>query len=108
VAFLGASGGLEALDVSDPSAPKVIGSASGLGAARCLRLLGSLACVGTDFGLRVLDVSDPARPSVVASFDLPAQANRISVGAGGIQVADFEAGLVLFGPPAAAGQRAPE
>jgi hypothetical protein len=66
--------GLQAVDVSDPAAPKVVGSYRPKGS------LGPVAASGVhvfvveeDTLLRVLDVTNPARPRAVGSRELPAE-----------------------------------
>ncbi len=60
------SGSLRILDVSDPAAPREVGSHQTLEAALKVRVQGTLAFVAASYaGMRILDVADPARISEV-------------------------------------------
>lgn len=68
--------GLRVIDISDPAAPFIAGSATFPQAARGLALGGQYAFVPTEKGpVQVVDVSAPANPTVVGSvaMDVPAR-----------------------------------
>jgi hypothetical protein len=74
--FVNLPGGIEIVDVSDPTAPALVGSymtRSGTG----LAVSGNHAYVATYNGLLILDISNPAAPVQVGS--LPMRALRVAV-----------------------------
>ncbi len=63
--------GLLAIDVSDPSRPRVVASVVLDGSALDVAVSGGLAYVAAgEAGLQIVDVSDPARPRMVGSWPL--------------------------------------
>ena len=72
-------GGLEVLDVSDPSAPAAIGSLALFGAPRHLEISGTLGFLASSPGMDVLDLSDPAAPEVLASLRIGGLAYQVEV-----------------------------
>jgi hypothetical protein len=63
---------LAVVDVSDPSAPKPVGSYDTPGVARAVAVEGQYAFVADDRrGLHVLDISDPTAPKPVGFYDSP-------------------------------------
>ena len=62
---------MRAMDVSDPSAPQVVGAFDADGPTEEIAVSGSHAYViGEKSGLRVLDLAHPARPQPVGAFEV--------------------------------------
>jgi hypothetical protein len=65
----GGDGGLDIVDLRDPSAPRLLGAVPGLDNVRQLSAEGRLAYVlaqaGATFGLHVLDLTDPSSPRLL-------------------------------------------
>jgi hypothetical protein len=82
------SGGLQVIDVSDPSAPFIAG-AVGTSLAVGLAVSGSYAYVADDpAGLRIIDVSNPSSPFIVRTVDTPGNARHVVVDGSYAYVAD--------------------
>jgi hypothetical protein len=77
------SGGLDCLDISDPSAP-VLDETLALGSARDVRLFEragvvyALVADGTN-GMRIVDLSDPGMPTIVGTYAPGASVDRIAM-----------------------------
>jgi|GEM_PF-2008553 len=98
LAYVDALGTFTVLDVSNPSAPTVVGSvASGtFGAASDIVASGDLVFVSYEFdGLYVFDVSNPAAPTLLDSYP---SSNALDVDVSGATVflADVNAGLRII------------
>jgi hypothetical protein len=63
--------GLQALDLTDPIAPRIVGSVSMPYWTWDVALSGDYACVANVAALRVIDIADPASPQLRGSFDPP-------------------------------------
>jgi hypothetical protein len=96
--------GLQVVDVSNPSLPRIVGAADTPGNANDVKVVGDLAYVadGTA-GLQVIDVSDPSVPVLVGSVDTPGVAQDVVVrgnlayladGSGGLRIIDVSAPAV--------------
>jgi hypothetical protein len=70
---VGSEGGVQVLDISDPTAPTVVGNLKADGAILGLALLDSTLYIGLGDDLVVVDVSNPAEPSVLGSVTLAGQ-----------------------------------
>ena len=69
------SNGLQIIDVSNPSAPALVGSYDTAGMAQDVAVSGTLAyVVNFDDGLEIVDVSHPAVPVRVGIYDTPGHA----------------------------------
>lgn len=94
--------GVRAVDVSDPSAPQVVGAFDADGPIEEIAVSGSHAYViGEESGLRVLDVSDPRRMRQVGTYvpDGPeSEANGVAAARGGgpVYLAAGESGLQVL------------
>ena len=64
-------GGLQIIDVSDPSAPALLGAYDTQGFAEDVAVSGSLAYVAGARYLLILDVWDPSAPVLVGSYHAP-------------------------------------
>jgi hypothetical protein len=83
------------IDVTDPGAPRIAGSASLLGQAVGVAVAGPNAYVATlACGLMVVDASDTAAPRMVGSLGTPDPARGVAVANGYVFIAD-ESGLRL-------------
>ena len=91
------SGGLEIIDVSNPTSPVRLGGYRTSGSAQDVAVSGALAYVAdVDAGLQVIDVSDPTSPVRVGGYDTSGLAFGVAVAGNRIYVADAEKGLRAF------------
>jgi len=89
--------GVQVIDCSDATAPRVINSLPLGGPARAVSVSDELAFVAIwDRGMSVLDISEPATPTVVSSIDTPGHAYSVAVGGTTAYIADFESGVQLI------------
>lgn len=89
-------GGLQIVDVSVPSAPRIVGSYRPSTPVLGVRVVGNRAYLAAhDGGIVVLDVTDPASPSLLGEADTPGEAWGIDVEGDLAYVADGAAGLAL-------------
>ncbi|NJN19852.1 MAG: hypothetical protein HC822_28255, partial [Oscillochloris sp.] len=81
VAAAGAGGGLHILDIANPTAPRLLGSAPTYGSATALDLASGLAYVagGLGGGVEIFDVANPAAPSLRGALITPGNAQGIAV-----------------------------
>jgi hypothetical protein len=91
-------GFLHIVDVSDPKAPKLVGSAPDEpGIALAAAVGGHHVYVGSKRGsLHVLDVSGPRGPVWVCSYKTAGRANGVAVAGGLVYVNDGEGGLTIL------------
>ena len=87
---------LETIDISDPSAPSLLGSVDLLAYPSDVALNGDHAFVACEDGLRVVDTSDPSMPEVVASVPTPNRARGLALTANLACVAAEDAGILIF------------
>jgi hypothetical protein len=99
--------GLVSIDVSDPSAPRVIGRADTPRSADAVFVAGDLAYVADTDWLRVYDVSQPQAPVEVASYETPSFARDLWVTDGVAYLAADQAGLMIFSAAATPGPARP-
>ena len=94
-AYIGAGVYLLILDITDKSAPVLLGSVQLPDIVRGIAVSGGYAYVaGASYGgLRVVDVSNPKNPNEVGFYDTPGIANNIAVSDGYAYIADWESGL---------------
>ena len=94
-AYLGVGPRVEAVDISDPGDPKLVGRSSPLPSTVLgLAVAGDYVYVADGIsGLLVLDVSDPTNPHEVGSCDTPGVANEVVVSGSYAYVADAWGGL---------------
>ena len=86
--------GLRVIDVSDPTAPREIGSLDTPGFVWSVAVSGNLALVADwNEGLRVMDVSDPTAPREIGSLDTPGFVWSVAVSGNLALVADGNEGL---------------
>ena len=96
--FLAAgTGGLYAIDVTDPSAPSVLESLDTPGNAYAVAASGTAAVVADDAGgVRVVDVSTVPAPTVVSQAQTSGNAEAVAVDGDYAYVGDADGGLVAF------------
>ena len=91
------AGGLEAIDVSDPSNPTLLGSWNSPGLANSVAVSGGLAFLADDIaGLQVVDVSDPSNPTPIGNYSLSGLAHGVAVTGSRVFLATQLAGLVIL------------
>ncbi|MFY9823636.1 MAG: carboxypeptidase regulatory-like domain-containing protein [Thermoanaerobaculia bacterium] len=89
--------GLHVVDVSDLSAPVLVGTVDTPGNANDVRVQGTFAYVADGAsGLQVIDVSDPTRPRIVGTLDTPGDATDLVVQGDRVYVADGLAGVQVI------------
>lgn len=90
-------GGLQVVDLHQPSAPVRIGQYDTIGYALDVQVVGNLAYVAdTLTGVQILDVSTPSNPVRVGGYDTSGSARAISVAGNFAYVADEIAGLQVL------------
>jgi hypothetical protein len=93
-AYIAGGKTLTLVDISNPPAPKKLGSYSFPEKIWGIRIVGSTVYVAADFyGLGILDVSNPAAPVLRGSIKLPGQAKNVAVVGTTALVADHMSGL---------------
>ena len=91
------SDGLQILNVSNPSAPSLVGSCDTSGTARAVDVVGNYAYVADDLsGLQIIDISNPANPLRVGGYDTSGNARGLDVAGGYAYVADVGGGLQII------------
>ena len=99
-------GGVAVVDVTDPTAPQLLGTYATASAANGVLLDGTVLYVAAGWqGVLALDVSDPAAPYPLGSCDTPGYAYGLQLSGDLLLVADGEGGLQrlqvarIHGPP---------
>jgi hypothetical protein len=88
---------LRLVDVSNPAAPKPLGSYSFPEKIWGIRIVGSTIYVAADFfGLGILDVSNPSAPVLRGSLKTPGQAKNVAIVGTTALVADHMSGLDII------------
>jgi VCBS repeat-containing protein len=91
-------GGLEIVDVSDPTNPFIVGSNSsytGAPAASSVFVVGDYAYVADEnVGLFIFDITAPASPTVVGSYPINGFSNSVTVSGSYAYINDFNNGAV--------------
>lgn len=87
---------VKVVDVSNPTAPTVVGSYTTPGVPLGVCISGNYAYVADEwFGLQVIDIRDPSRPVFVDSVDTPGAAQDVFVSGDYAYVADWDCGLQI-------------
>ena len=82
-AYISAGVYLWILDITDKSAPILLGSIRLPGVVRSITISGSYAYIANyDSGLRIVDISNPQNPEEVGAYDTPGQAWDVFVSGG--------------------------
>ena len=89
-------GGLQVLDISDPTEPFVVGSYDSPGLARGIAVSGDLAFLADASALLILDVSDPTAPAPLGSIATAGFARRVAISGDYAYLAAESAGLRAF------------
>jgi hypothetical protein len=94
-AYIGEGGALTVLDITDSTAPTVVGKTAVFpDIVQDIYVSGDYAYVAADdAGLRVMDVSDPANPTEVGYYDTPGCAKGVDISGSYAYVADEYEGL---------------
>ncbi|MDA0346456.1 MAG: hypothetical protein O3C20_03535 [Verrucomicrobia bacterium] len=72
---------LTIVDVSNPSAPKVVGRLENLGITRQIQVRDDIAYIASrGDGLFIVDISDPSQPSLLANYDTIEFATGLTLG----------------------------
>ncbi len=104
------SAGLQIVDVSDRTKPKVVSAVPTPGNADDVQVLGYYAYVADGpSGIQIVDVTNPLLPVLVGGYKTPGEAWNLSVSEGIAYVADGTAGLQVINvsnPAAPVGMRA--
>ncbi|MCB9854702.1 MAG: hypothetical protein H6818_03370 [Phycisphaerales bacterium] len=99
---------LKIVDVSDPSAPNLLGTYDIPGTIFGVQAVGSTVYVANSSrGVRVIDASDPTAPFELTSYDTPGDAIRLAVSGTTVYVADDNAGLQILEVSAPCGGACP-
>jgi len=95
LAFVAAGKTLSIFDVSNPAAPKALGSHTFPEEIWAFRLQDDIAYVGVNFyGLGMLDISKPSAPALLGAFKTPGQAKTGAVFGHRALVVDHMEGIV--------------
>jgi hypothetical protein len=91
------SAGLQILDVSDRSAPEIIGALDTSGTAIDVKIVGNFAYLADGAsGLQIIDVSNPTEPSLSATIDTADIAQDIAIQGDFVFVADGKSGIEII------------
>ena len=96
------SGGINLIDVSDPTSLPIIGSYNDGGQTRtetpnAVTVAGNMAYIAdVSFGLRIINVSDPTAPFLMSLANTPGTALNVTISGTTAFVADSEAGIQIF------------
>ena len=89
--------GLVILDVSNPAAPKLVGSYNTAGYAWGVAVSGNYAYIADGVsGLVIVDVTNPAAPKLTGSYNTAGDASGVAVSGSYAYVADYNNGLVII------------
>lgn len=87
---------LKVVEVSDPTAPRVVGSYTTPGVPLGVCISGNYAYIADEWsGLKVVDIRDPSHPVFVDSVDTPGAAQNVYVSGNYAYVADWDCGLQI-------------
>jgi hypothetical protein len=90
------STGLQVVDVTNRSAPVIVGAVDTPGNANDVVVVGSTAFVADgSAGLRIIDITDPRNPVIVGAVDTPGDAQDVMVKGSRAFVADGASGLQI-------------
>ena len=90
------AGGVETVDVSDPSAPVRLTAVAVLNAEE-IKLVGSVAYVAGGYGgISLMDVSDPAYPATFGVWDMPGTTCGVEVSGSMVYVAHDDRGVQIL------------
>jgi hypothetical protein len=104
------SAGLQVVDVSNRSAPSIVGSYDTDGTAIDVRVVGDIVYLADgEKGLKIFNVTDPTAPALLASYETAGVAQDVSIEQQYAYIADGSGGLEIVdvrkpAEPLAAGQ----
>ena len=90
----GIEGGFRIIDISNPSAPLLVGVISTLSDASSVTVAGDYAYIGDGSGLHILNISDPTAPYEVGSY--PGYVGEIVLVGNTAFAASWDSGLVIL------------
>ncbi len=91
------SGGLQIIDISDPSSPSLTGTYDTSGQAFGIYVSGSYAYVAdATSGLQVIDISDPSSPTLTGTYDTSGTALAVYISGKYAYIADRYSGLQVI------------
>jgi parallel beta-helix repeat protein len=91
------STGLQVVDVSNRSAPRIVGTRDTPGNANDVKVVGNLAYVADGAaGLQIIDITNPINPVIIGSVDTPGIAQDVVVKGNLAFVADGITGLQII------------
>ena len=89
--------GLQVIDISAPTSPRIIGSVDTPEFAQDVAIGGNYAYIAdSGGGLHAVDIMVPEYPRIVWSVDTPDFAHGVAIGGNYAYVADYAAGLQVF------------
>lgn len=97
VCIVSGCGGLQAVDISDPSAPRVASAVPVDGPPTGAALWGRRLYVASGGALQAFDLTDPARPALAASSDAGVATGPLAVDATDVFMATQEAVAITAG-----------
>jgi hypothetical protein len=89
------AGGLQVVDVSDKTNPKIAASLTIPSNANDLRILGNRLYLATSAALLIIDISNPLQPVVLGSLSTPGVAYDVIVSGALAYIADAGSGLLI-------------
>ena len=91
------STGLQVVDVTDRTKPKVVAAVDTPGNANDVQVVGNFAYVADGFsGIQIVNITNPLAPAIVGSFNTPSAAWDLAVSGGIAYVADDTSGLQVI------------
>jgi hypothetical protein len=96
-AFIAAgSAGLQVVDITDRTNPKIVGSLATSANANYLRIAGNTVYLATSSGLTIIDITNPLNPAALGSLSTPGVAWDVHISGTLAYVADGSAGLQII------------
>ncbi|TAK60985.1 Ig-like domain-containing protein, partial [Methylobacter sp.] len=90
------SKGLQIVNVSNRSAPSIVGNLDTAGTAIDVRVVGNVVYLADgDHGLQIIDVTDPTAPSLLASYETAGIAQDVKIDNQFAYIADGNSGLEI-------------
>ena len=90
------SAGLQIVDVSDRSHPRIVSALPTPGNANDVKVVGTRAYIADGSGLRIVDVSNPLAPRMLGGLSTPAPSWDVSIAGTLAYVADDSAGVQVI------------
>ncbi len=104
LAYVATPDGFNIIDVSDPTAPRLLSTMPGSGSASGVAVIGNYALItrlmtSYEGYVDMVDISDPSHPQEVANYHLPSASWDIASDGKFAYVADGESGMWIIGLP---------